>query len=247
MGYNLHLEEQEMKTAFQKVIGVTPLYDEERDSYWMLPGYMKMLEAENAIPMMLPLTAKEEELDYFLEICGGFLVTGGPDVSPSIYHAKKEAWCGPSCELRDKMEQYILKEAVERDKSVLAICRGLQLMNVCYGGTLYQDLAIEHPSCIAHRMKPPYGRVAHQVTLERDTPLYAILGKEQIGVNSCHHQAIKELSPSFRAMAFSEDGLIESIYRPSNKFVVGVQWHPEFSYEADENNRKIINAFVASV
>ena len=79
-----------MKSTIRKVIGIMPLYDDEKESYWMLPGYMKMLEAENAIPMMLPLTANEKELDYFLEICGGFLLTGGHDVSPSVYHEKKE-------------------------------------------------------------------------------------------------------------------------------------------------------------
>ena len=91
-----------------------------------------MLEAEDAIPMMLPLTAKEKELDYFLEICGGFLMTGGQDVSPSVYHAKKEAWCGSCCELRDEMEQYILKGAVDRDKSVLGICRGIQFTSLSW-------------------------------------------------------------------------------------------------------------------
>ena len=94
-----------MKSTMRKVIGIMPLYDDEKESYWMLPGYMKMLEAENAIPMMLPLTANEKELDYFLEICGGFLLTGGHDVSPSVYHEKKKSWCGSCCELRDEMEQ----------------------------------------------------------------------------------------------------------------------------------------------
>lgn len=91
-----------------------------------------MLEAEDAIPMMRPLTAKEKEFDYFLEICGGFLMTGGQDVSPSVYHAKKEAWCGSCCELRDEMEQYILKGAVDRDKSVLGICRGIQFTSLSW-------------------------------------------------------------------------------------------------------------------
>ena len=120
-------------------------------------------------------------------------------------------------------------------------------MNACYGGTLYQDLAAEHPSPIEHHMSPPYDRVAHQVTVQKDTPLYQLLGKEQIGVNSYHHQAVRELSPHFRAMAFSEDGLVESIYMPASKFIVGVQWHPEFFCRADENSRKLINAFVSAV
>ena len=231
----------------RKVIGIIPLYDDEKESYWMLPGYMKMLEAENAIPLMLPLTSKAYELDYFLEFCGCFLLTGGEDVSPSVYHAAKEPLCGPCCELRDEMERYILNRAVEQDKSALGICRGIQFMNACYGGTLYQDLATEYTSCIDHHMKPPYDRVAHQVTVQKGTPLYDILGREQIGVNSYHHQAIKQLSSKFQTMAFSEDGLIEGIYMPSHKFMMGIQWHPEFSYEVDINSRKLINAFVASV
>ena len=137
--------------------------------------------------------------------------------------------------------------AVERNKSVLGICRGIQFMNSCYDGTLYQDLATEYNSCIDHHMKPPYDRVAHQVTIQKDTPLYTILGKEQMGVNSYHHQAIRKLSPFFQTMALSEDGLIEGIYMPFHKFIVGVQWHPEFSYDVDENSRKLINAFVNSV
>lgn len=231
----------------RKVIGVMPLYDDEKKSYWMLPGYMKMLEAENAIPLMLPLTSKTKELDYFLEICGGFLLTGGHDVSPGVYHAERKPWCGSCCKLRDEMERYILTSAVEMDKSVLGICRGIQFMNSLYGGTLYQDLETENNSFINHHMKPPYNRAAHQVTILTDTPLYDILGKEQMGVNSYHHQAIRKLSPAFNKMAISEDGLIESIYMPSHKFIVGVQWHPEFSYDVDEDSKKLINAFVASI
>lgn len=231
----------------RKVIGVIPLYDDEKESYWMLPGYMKMLEEENAIPMMLPLTSKKEELDYFLEICGGFLLTGGHDVSPLLYRADKKPWCGQCCELRDDMERYILSKAVKQNKSVLGVCRGVQLMNACFGGTLYQDLKTEYTSSIDHHMIPPYNRVAHQVAVQKSSPLYDILNRDQIGVNSYHHQAIKTLSPDFQTAAVSEDGLIESIYMPSKKFVVGVQWHPEFSYEVDENSRKLIKAFVVSI
>lgn len=231
----------------KKAVGVMPLYDDQKESYWMLPGYMKMLEAENAIPMMLPLTSKVEELDFFLEICGGFLLTGGHDVSPHIYQSEKRAWCGKCCELRDEMEQYILTRAVEQNKSVLGICRGIQFMNACYDGTLYQDLEIEYTSNINHHMKPPYDRVAHQVAIQKDTPLFDIIQKEQIGVNSYHHQAINRLSPSFQATAVSEDGLIEGIYMPGHKFVLGVQWHPEFSYETDDSNKKLIKAFVTSI
>ena len=87
-------------------------------------------------------------------------------------------------------------------------------------------------------MKPPYDRTAHQVTIQKDTPLYHILKKEQMGVNSYHHQAVKTLSPDFQKTAISEDGLIEGIYMPSRKFIMGVQWHPEFSYEVDDKQQE---------
>lgn len=230
----------------QKAIGVMPLYDDEKDSYWMLPGYMKMLEAEGAIPLMLPLTSRPRELDFFLEFCGGFLLTGGQDVSPSLYHSEKKPWCGACCEERDNMERYLLTRAVEQDKSVLGICRGIQFMNACYGGALYQDLSTEFASGIEHHMQPPYDRAAHRVSVQKGTLLADILHKEEIGVNSYHHQAVKTLSAEFEVMALSEDGLIEGISMPSRNFVVGVQWHPELSYKVDDNSRKLIKAFAGS-
>ena len=162
----------------RKVIGVMPLYDREKKCYWIQPDYLEMLEAENAIPMLLPLTSNHNELDYFLEICGGFLLTGGPDVAPSIYNEEQKPWCGTLCEARDEMEQYILKKAVEKDRSVLGVCRGIQLMNVCYGGTLYQDLKSEYDSDLDHRIQPSYNEMIHFNTIQKDTPLYDLLGKD---------------------------------------------------------------------
>ena len=188
----------------QKLIGVIPLYDDQRQSYWMIPGYLQMLEAAGAVPMVLPLTTNRQTLDSFLELCGGFLLTGGQDVSPAVYHAQRSPLCGDPCDARDEMEGYLLHRAIELDKSVLGICRGIQFMNACLGGTLYQDLDTEHPGGVNHHMAPPYDRAVHQVRVLPDTPLAAILQTEQLGVNSYHHQAIRELSPQVRPMAISE-------------------------------------------
>jgi len=230
-----------------KIIGVTPLYDSEKNSYWMLPAYMKMLEEAGAIPLMLPLTCNFAELNSIFKICGGFLLTGGQDVSPSLYGEEKSSACGEVNLERDAMDSYILKIAVEKDKPVLGICRGIQLMNAAFGGTLYQDLPSEYGGKVEHHMLPPYNRVAHSVNILRDGALYKILNVEKIGVNSYHHQAIKKLSPAFKAAAVSEDGLVEGIAMENKRFVLGVQWHPEFSYPTDENSRKIIRAFVETV
>lgn len=231
----------------EKVIGVTPLYDGEKESLWMLPGYVKMLEAAGAVPIIMPLTTNEGELDYFLKICGGFLLTGGHDVAPSVYGAEKSPLCGETNAERDRMDSYILKKAVAENKSVLGICRGIQLMNAAFGGTLYQDLPAEYGTRVNHHMSPPYSRAVHKVSIAERSLLKDVLGEEEIGVNSYHHQAVKTLSEAFDIAAVSEDGLIEGIFMPEKKFVLGVQWHPEFSYLSDVNSRKIVKAFVESV
>lgn len=224
-------------------VGVSPLYDRAADSIWMIPGYLKMIERCGAVPLIMPLTSDRHELDYFLRICSGFLLTGGQDVTPSLYGAERLPECGETCPERDRMEKYLLQKAIELDIPVLGICRGIQLMNVCGGGTLYQDLDREHPSAVEHHMQPPYDRAVHDVTIVPFTPLYRILDRKMAGVNSYHHQGIKDLSPHFLPMAYAPDGLIEGIFMPDRRFIIGLQWHPELNYEKDQDSVRIIRAF----
>jgi len=228
------------------IIGIMPLYDSERESYWMLPGYMKALEEQNAIPLMLPLTAEESELEFFLETCDGFFLTGGQDVGPGLYGEEPLPQCGEICAARDEMDTLILKEAVSRNKPVLGICRGHQLMNAVYGGTLYQDLPTQHLSDVLHQMTAPYDRGVHTVSVCEGSPLMDVLNRTECSVNSYHHQAIKEVAPEFLPMAVAPDGLVEAIYMPGKKFVWGVQWHPEFSYQNNKESKKIIAAFLSA-
>ena len=116
-----------------------------------------------------------------------------------------------------------------------------------FGGTLYQDLPEQVSNSISHHQIPPYDQPVHTVSVLPETPLAALLEQETLAVNSYHHQAIKTLSPQFKQMAISEDGLIESIYMPACKYVVGVQWHPEYSYQLDENSRNLVHSFVDSI
>ena len=229
------------------MIGVIPLYDRERSSNWMLPGYLEGLMEAGAFPVMLPLTKDRALLKQIAEQCSAFLFTGGQDVAPALYQEEMLPCCGEICPARDEMELALLPLVLERDKPLLGICRGIQVLNVALGGTLYQDLPTQRPSEVEHHQMPPYDKPVHQVALAEHEPLSQLLEKEELSVNSYHHQAVKTLSPDFQKMAISEDGLIEGIYMPSRKFIMGVQWHPEFSYEVDENSRKIIHAFVRSI
>ena len=142
------------------------------------------------------------------------------------------------------MESKLLRLLWDADKPVFGICRGLQILNAHLGGTLYQDLITEHPSDVNHRMAAPYDRAEHPVTLLKDALLYSLLCADSIGVNSCHHQAIKALAPRLSPMAVAPDGLIEAVRAPEKRFLWAVQWHPEFFYKKDENSRKLFAAFV---
>ncbi len=226
------------------LIGVVPLYDREKDSYWMLPGYFDGIEEAGGIPLMLPMTSDRDALERLVLSVDGVLLTGGQDVSPALYGEPAKETCGEVCPARDMMEPRLVETALRLGRPILGICRGIQLLNVCLGGTLYQDLPTELAGGGSHHMEPPYDRAEHAVKIAEGSPLAAVLGKTEIGVNSCHHQGVKRLAPVLAAMARAEDGLVEAVRMPSEEFVWAVQWHPEFSHHNDEHSRMIFRAFV---
>lgn len=228
----------------KSLIAVVPLWDDEKQSIWMLPQYMNGIRDAGGIPVILPLDSPEEDYLALFDRCEGLLLTGGHDVDPALYRAEKTEACGVSCPVRDEMEKVLYAKALEEDKPVLGICRGIQLINALEGGTLYQDLPTEYDSEIEHHMAPPYTNIAHYVDIKEWTPLYDLLGAAKLGVNSYHHQAIRDLGGDLQVMAVAEDGLIEAVCRPDKKFVWAVQWHPEFNYEVKPSSRKIFEAFV---
>ena len=229
------------------IIGVMPLWDEEKDSIWMLPGYMDGLSQAGAIPLIFPFLRDKQELDQLMDMCDGFLFTGGQDVSPEIYHEKPLEELIDSCEKRDYMEDMVLKRAIAEDKPVLGICRGIQFINAALGGTLYQDLPTQHPSKTEHHQQPPYDMPVHEVSIVEGSPLHECLQADKLPVNSLHHQAVKTLAAELTVMATSTDGIVEALYRPGSHFLWAVQWHPEFSYKTDENGMKVFKAFVDAI
>ncbi|MBQ5933883.1 MAG: gamma-glutamyl-gamma-aminobutyrate hydrolase family protein [Lachnospiraceae bacterium] len=175
------------------VVGVMPLWDDEKESLWMLPGYFDGIITNGGIPIMLPLTEDKGDLEQAAELCDGFLFTGGHDVSPEIYGEKPLDGKVSSNRKRDEMELYILRKALESDKPVLGICRGIQFINAALGGTLYQDIPLQHPSKVEHHQNPPYNIPVHVVSINVDSPLHKCLNADTLHVNSYHHQAVKQL------------------------------------------------------
>ena len=210
------------------IIGVTPLWDAERKSVWMLPDYLDGIRAAGGIPVVLPLEMSEADADRIVETCDGFLFTGGQDVG--------------SCPERDALETLVLSKALQSDKAILGICRGLQFINVFLGGTLWQDLPSQHPSEIVHRQGKPYDNPTHKVILNGD--LSTLLGKETLEVNTLHHQAAKDLGENLEMMAVAPDGIIEACQMVGKRFVWAVQWHPEYMFRTDSDSLAIFSCFV---
>lgn len=228
------------------IIGVIPLWDETKDSIWMLPGYFDSLQLVGALPVMLPLHLNEDEAEQMAAVCDGFLLTGGHDVEPEVYGEEKTTLCGVTCPERDSLEKRVFQQAMKENKPVLGVCRGIQLINALMGGTLYQDLPEQMPGAMKeHHMTPPYDRFCHEVAVHEGM-LREIVGTDRLGVNSYHHQGIKELAPGLRAEATAPDGLIEAVSCPDKKFVLAVQWHPEFNYQKESSSVNILRAFVES-
>ena len=228
----------------RSIIGVVPLWDEKKDSIWMLPGYMQGLEEAGAVPMILPLTVSEAVLKQIARSFDGFLFTGGHDLDPKLYGHGKTNLCGEVCEVRDQMEAYLFREAVlNQNKPALGICRGIQLFNVLLGGTLYEDLCAEFSTSVNHIKGPPYDVPAHTVRLIPESPLSKLTGKERLEVNSYHHQGINRLAERLEIMAAADDGLVEAVYMPDRFYAWAVQWHPEFSPN-DETSKKLFSSFV---
>ncbi|PRO66523.1 gamma-glutamyl-gamma-aminobutyrate hydrolase family protein [Alkalicoccus urumqiensis] len=225
-------------------IGIVPLYDEHKDSYWMLPGYMKGIEQAGGIPVMLPLTNDPETLKDLAARFDGFLFTGGHDLGPDTYGEEPHPEAGTPCPERDTMEAALLRHVLDWNKPAFGICRGLQFFHVYFGGTLYQDLPSQRFSDVVHKQKPPYDVPVHTVDINEGSPLSAVLGTGRIRVNSYHHQAVKLPAAPLETAAVSPDGLIEASWHPAYTFCLAVQWHPEFSWQSDEHSRKLFHAFV---
>ncbi len=191
---------------------------------WPKPDYLAALEQAGA--KVRVLDASQDVLPAALDGCDGVLLTGGVDVDPRVYGEAPH----PTVETdaaRDDYELALARLAIDRDVPLLAICRGVQVLNVAAGGSLIQDLPTQHPSATPHSITEPRNAIAHDVAITAGTCLSMLLGQPSMAVNSRHHQAVKDAAPGFVVSAVSPDGVVEAIERPQSAFCVGVQWHPE--------------------
>lgn len=230
------------------VIGLVSSYekDGENERVFLPHSYLDTVRHFGGIPLLLPVEGNDEEFETLLDLCDGLLLTGGNDIEPAKYGEEKWNDTVKPTPVRDKGEFKICDLAVARKLPMLGICRGIQLMNVYFGGTLYQDIPTQLETEVKHHMEPPYHRSSHSCILDQGSPLHTLVGEDVIGVNSHHHQSVKALAPGFVTMGHCEDGVIEAICNPEEKFLWGVQWHPEKIWDIEPSSAKIFEAFIAA-
>jgi putative glutamine amidotransferase len=206
--------------------------------------YSQAIRSCGGVPVLIPVAQNQETFQTMLERLDGLLLSGGPDINPKSYGEQPLEGLGEIDEDLDQMELQIAKLAFQRDLSIFAICRGIQILNVSLGGTLYQDIASQVEKSINHTQKADKGVNTHSIRVQEKTLLHQILKRKTIWVNGKHHQAIKEVAPGLIVTALAKDGVIEAVEHPSKGFVIGVQWHPEGTWRNDPYSKKLFNAFV---
>src|SRR2546428_6542480 len=196
----------------------------ERERAFAYTTYVESLRRAGAVPVWTP--PQPDNAEEIAEGLDGILLAGGDDCDPTVYGEEPHPSVEPMDPRRQSNDLALARAARERGIPTLGICLGVQMMNVASGGTLIQDIASEVKTEIDHASEPS-DRHRHEVLVEKGTRLGKILGKQELEVNSSHHQAIRNVGQGLRVTAHAPDGVIEGLEDPSHPFYVGVQWHPE--------------------
>ena len=223
-------------------IGIITRYNEKERQYFSTSAYVLAIAAAGGVPVQLPLV-DIDDADSLIGCVDGLLVTGGPDVSPLLYGEEPCQNMGGCCQHNDLMEFALVRSAVAAGKPVLGICRGLQVINVAYGGTLYQDIPSQLAGSHLHLQKSARGEATHTVRITPGSYAYEVCGGEKIYVNTFHHQSVKDIGKGLKITAHASDGIVEAIENEGG-LVFAVQWHPENMYEEHPEHRAIFEKFV---
>ncbi len=234
-----------LPSSSRPLIGVTTRLDTQ-DTFYLRRYYAEALEAAGAAPVYVPLIPDREYLAALAERLDGLMLSGSnSDLDPVYFGEEPHPKLGSVTPERDETDLILLEIAERRAAPMLAICFGMQSLNVARGGTLVQDIESQVPNAVKHEQGQVYNRPSHHVRIEADSTLAQLAGSETARVNSSHHQAVNRVGRDLRVIARAPDGVIEAIVdtRP-DRFVLGVQWHPEIGWERDQFSQAIFKRFI---
>ena len=233
----------------QPIIGVTPSAGNNTlgvRAHNLAVDYTQAIERAGGIPVILPLHI--QNISTLLDRLDGVVFSGGGDIDPVLFNQEKHETVDYMDEERDAFEMKLMEAAFARDMPILAICRGVQVMNVQQGGDLIQDIPSQTDSKQEHsqrNQKVGEHDVFDQVTIpEGDNPISRSMGAGSVSINSFHHQALGDVADSLAVVATSEDGIIEAVYAPKQTYAVGTQWHPERLASTDAKNQALFDDLI---
>lgn len=215
--------------------------------YALAQRYIHAIEEAGGAPIILPPRLDDASLAAIFPRLDGVLLSGGGDVDPACYGEAPHPSLTDLNVERDRVEFFLTRQAVEQDKPILAICRGIQVFNVALGGSLVQDIPTQVAGALIHmpdRKKLPRDYIAHPVRVEPGTRLRQVIGVDEAETNSWHHQSIKRAAPGVRVVASSPDGIVEAVEVPDRGFAIGVQWHPEWLYDRQPEMMNLFKGLV---
>ncbi|MBN1145660.1 MAG: gamma-glutamyl-gamma-aminobutyrate hydrolase family protein [Anaerolineales bacterium] len=233
------------------LIGVTTYRTPSKYGYaqnCVSEAYTSSLASAGAAPLLIPVGLPEPGLDALWPRLDGILFTGGGDIDPQQYGGEPHPFVSDVDIDRDRMEIHLFNHILEDRLPFLGICRGLQVINVALGGSLYEDIIDQRPDSLKHQYFPDWPRdyLAHTIQIENDSRLASILGAESLQVNSLHHQGVRRLAPGLQASAYAPDGLIEAFELPGHPYGLAVQWHPE-NLQAHAPMQALFRSFVQAI
>jgi putative glutamine amidotransferase len=230
--------------AARPLIGITCSYDTDKEASILSITYSLAVEKVGGLAVVLPLTTDPEALSGLAVRLDGIILSGGPDVDPSLFGEEPAPKLGGISPERDLIDLWLARDALARDLPILGICRGIQSLNVAAGGTLVQDIASQIPGAIKHRQDAPRWHAGHAVSITPGSLLAAVMGCDSLRVNSYHHQSCKRVAAGFAVSATAADGVIEAIEDPRRRFALGIQWHPEAMWDRHPIQERLFAALV---
>ncbi len=216
---------------------------------WVSEIYLELFAKAGVMPIIVPITqATKDILDEYLSDYDGMMMMEGGDVGPHYYNEEY-----PIEELdeydaiKDEIEIYCCKHAIANDKPLMGFCRGLHIINALHNGKIHKDIHDHNHRLVIHINYENYDGHRHKITILENTPLMDWYNQHDISVNTYHHQGIMSLGDGLVPMAYAEDGLIEGVYNPSKRFLVGLQFHPERMLSEHPGHQKVFDAFLSAV